>query len=223
MASSNGREGQENDKNDPNASTSSADSDSTFKNETESILRQFVYDRFEEETETEADEVPVSETARADALEELRSIGQENEPDSTAVRVSKKLREVGDVINLKYRDEFQDMISQLNITSLTAYSSFAEVAQRLFRNEITWSRIVALLCFGYEIAKQVLRDGLGGTYMRKIYQLFVDFIINERIAAWITQNGGWVRIFNTTSALISPPPLPPCNCPTELCLCNHVE
>ena len=86
MASSNGREGQENDKNDPNASTSSADSDSTFKNETESILRQFVYDRFEEETETEADEVPVSETARADALEELRSIGQENEPDSTAVK-----------------------------------------------------------------------------------------------------------------------------------------
>lgn len=184
-------EGEERNEN-KDTNPSSSESDCTLKNETESIVRQFVYDRFEEDTETNEGEVPVSETARADALEELRSIREENDPNSTAVRVSKKLREVGDEINLKYRDEFQDMISQLNITSSTAYTSFAEVAQRLFRPGISWSRIVALLCFGYEIAKHVLKNGLAGTYMRKIFQLIVDFIVHERIAAWIRQNGGWV-------------------------------
>lgn len=203
MASFEGEEGNNSDsnsdENNSNSSDSNPDTDSMLKTETASIVRQFVYDRFEEDIEggdaTIHDEVPVLETARPDALEELRSIREENDPDSTAVRVSRRLREIGDEIQIKYQDEFQDMINQLNLDSASAYKSFAEVARRLFRNGITWHRIVALLCFGYEIAMHVLRNGLAGTYMRKIYQLIVDFIVNERIAAWIAQHGGWVRLF----------------------------
>ncbi|XP_028397323.1 bcl-2 homologous antagonist/killer-like [Dendronephthya gigantea] len=196
MASFAGEGDSNSDENDSNTSLSDCDTDAMLKTETASIVRQFVYDRFEEENEgldsTGQDEIPVLETARPDALEELRSVREENDPDSTAVRVSRRLREIGDDIQHKYQDEFQDMINQLNLNSANAYKSFAEVARRLFRNGITWHRIVALLCFGYEIAKHVLINGLAGTYMRKIYQMIVDFIVNERIAAWITQNGGWL-------------------------------
>ncbi len=213
MASFAGEGDNSSDENDSNSSVSDPDPDTMLKTETASIVRQFVYDRFEEENEgidrTSEDEIPVLETARPDALEELRSVREENDPDSTAVRVSRRLREIGDEIQNKYQDEFQDMINQLNLTSANAHISFAEVARRLFKNGITWHRIVALLCFGYEIAKHVLRNGLAGTYMRKIYQLIVDFIVNERIAAWIAQNGGWVSV-NICSFIFSipPPPLP---------------
>jgi Bcl-2 antagonist/killer family protein len=196
MASFAGEGDNNSDENDSNSSISDPDSDTMLKTETASIVRQFVYDRFEEENEAidsaSQDEIPVLETARPDALEELRSVREENDPDSTAVRVSRRLREIGDEIQNKYQDEFQDMINQLNLTSANAYKSFAEVARRLFKNGITWHRIVALLCFGYEITKHVLRNGLAGTYMRKIYQMIVDFIVNERIAVWIAQHGGWV-------------------------------
>ena len=196
MASFAGEGDNNSDENDSNSIISDPDSDTMLKTETASIVRQFVYDRFEEENEAidsaSQDEIPVLETARPDALEELRSVREENDPDSTAVRVSRRLREIGDEIQNKYQDEFQDMINQLNLTSANAYKSFAEVARRLFKNGITWHRIVALLCFGYEITKHVLRNGLAGTYMRKIYQMIVDFIVNERIAVWIAQHGGWV-------------------------------
>jgi hypothetical protein len=196
MASFAGEGDNNSEENDSNSSISDPDSENMLKTETASIVRQFVYDRFEEENEgiesAGQDEIPVLETARPDALEELRSVREENDPDSTAVRVSRRLREIGDEIQHKYHEEFQDMVNQLNLTSANAYKSFAEVARRLFKNGITWHRIVALLCFGYEITKHVLRNGLAGTYMRKIYQLIVDFIVNERIGAWIAQNGGWV-------------------------------
>ena len=211
MASFAGKEDNNSEENNTNPNLSDTDTDDMLKTETTNIVRQFVYDRFEEESEaldaTNQDEIPVIETARPDALEELRSVREENDPDSTAVRVSRRLREIGDEIQIKYQDEFQDMINQLNLTSANAYKSFAEVARRLFRNGITWHRIVALLCFGYEIAKHVLRNGLAGTYMRKIYQLIVDFIVNERIAAWIAENGGWVS--EMLLVLNSPPPPPP--------------
>ena len=206
MASFAGEGESNSDENDSSSAISDGDTDTMLKTETANIVRQFVYDRFEEENEaldsTSQDEIPVLETARPDALEELRSVREENEPDSTAVRVSRRLREIGDEIQTKYQDEFQDMVKQLNLTSANAYKSFAEVARRLFKNGITWHRIVALLCFGYEIAKHVLRNGLAGTYMRKIYQLIVDFIMNERIAAWIIENGGWVSIL----IQVFPPP-----------------
>ena len=210
MASFAGEGDTNSDENVTNSSLSDSDTDAMLKTETASIVRQFVYDRFEEENEaldsTVQDEIPVLETARPDALEELRSVREENDPDSTAVKVSRRLREIGDEIHHKYREEFQEMINQLNLNSANAYKSFAEVARRLFKNGITWHRIVALLCFGYEIAKHVLRNGLAGTYMRKIYQLIVDFIVNERIAAWIAQHGGWVSILESISVL--PLPLP---------------
>lgn len=101
---------------------------------------------------------------------------------------------MGDVLNKKYHADFVDMTRNLGLTSTTAYSTFAKVAKRLFQNGINWGRIVALLLFGYEIAVTVIKnEAMGiGNFLRKIINFVVTFIIKEKIASWITNEGGWV-------------------------------
>lgn len=81
--------------------------------------------------------------------------------------------------------------NSLSLTPATAYETFAALARRLFRSGINWGRIVALLCFGYEIAVTVIRRGFSGNFLRRIIRFVVDFIFNERIARWIAEHGGW--------------------------------
>ena len=65
------------------------------------------------------------------------------------------------------------------------------VFSRLFKQGINWGRIAALLMFGYRIALDV---SVGvGEFLNKIIQALVKFIIGEKIAMWIAEQGGWVR------------------------------
>lgn len=157
--------------------------------DTEGVFRTFVYQRFQEETERGDDEVQF-DSARSDALEELRSFNDVQREDIN--RIGQRLGEVGDEIDAKYRDQFHEMIDSLSLTSDTAYETFARVARRLFRSGINWGRIIALLCFGYEIAITVIRRGFSGSFLRRIIKFIVDFIFRERIARWIAEHGGWV-------------------------------
>lgn len=161
--------------------------------ETEGVFRQFMYQRFQNVAIREEEEGlgDSAATARSDALEELRSCNNAS-PGSQIVVIGKRLGEVGDEIDAKYKSEFQEMIEQLNLTHATAYRTFADVARRLFRSGINWGRILALLCFGYEIAASVIRKGLSGDFLRRIIRFVVDFVFRERIARWIAENGGWV-------------------------------
>jgi len=90
------------------------------------------------------------------------------------------------------------MIGDLQMTSRTAYSTFAKVARRLIQQGITWGRIVALLLFGFEIAVSVLERGATGIrdFLHEIVDVVVKFIINEKIAQWIKDQGGWLAFLN---------------------------
>lgn len=160
------------------------------ESDTEGVFRTFLYHRFQEETERGDDDVQF-DRARSDALEELRSCNDERRQHIT--RIGQRLGEVGDEIDAKYRDQFHEMIEQLSLTSDTAYETFAAVTRRLFRSGINWGRIIALLCFGYEIAMTVIRRGFSGSFLRRIIRFVVDFVFRERIAVWIAEHGGWVR------------------------------
>ena len=65
---------------------------------------------------------------------------------------------------------------------------------RIFADDINWGRILTLLCFGYRMAIQVLRDHVGkfADFLRRIGQFLLKFLITERISRWIAENGGWV-------------------------------
>ena len=101
----------------------------------------------------------------------------------------------------RYHDTFSQMITNLNLSELgneRAYESFRKIAGRLFESGITWGRILALLCFGYEIAVTVIKQGVRGTakFLKSVIKLIVDFIVNEKIAKWIAKQGGWVSIYS---------------------------
>jgi Bcl-2 antagonist/killer family protein len=168
--------------------------------DTEGVFRTFVYRRFQEEIERGDDEVQF-DAARSDALEELRSCNDDQRQHIN--RIGQRLGEVGDEIDAKYRDQFHEMIDQLSLTSDTAYETFASVTRRLFRSGINWGRIIALLCFGYEIAIAVIRRGFSGSFLRRIIRYLVDFIFRERIARWIAEHGGWVSTVVATIFLVS--------------------
>lgn len=165
--------------------------------DTEGVFRHFMFQRFQDEAQRgeELGEMnSPSASARPDALEELRSCNDVHPFSQHVPVIGRRLGEIGDEIDAKYKDQFKDMIDSLSLTPATAYETFAAVARRLFRSGINWGRVVALLCFGYEIAVTVIRRGFSGSFLRRIIRFVVDFIFNERIARWIAQHGGWVSL-----------------------------
>ncbi|KAL9984751.1 hypothetical protein ACROYT_G007084 [Oculina patagonica] len=167
--------------------------------DTEGVFRHFMFQRFQDETQRDEELGEMSSpsaSARPDALEELRSCNDVHPFSQHVPVIGRRLGEIGDEIDAKYKDQFKDMIDSLSLTPATAYETFAAVARRLFRSGINWGRVVALLCFGYEIAVTVIRRGFSGSFLRRIIRFVVDFIFNERIARWIAQHGGWRAVLD---------------------------
>lgn len=102
-----------------------------------------------------------------------------------------------DVIVKSYHKTFYKLTIELDLTDefSFAYDTFVAVCKKMFRAEITWYHIVALLCFGSEIAVFVIKQGKPGVknFLEKVVHYVVEFMIKEEIAEWITMHGGWVR------------------------------
>lgn len=180
-------------------------------NETKEIFKNFVYRRLTSEIEKEASEgeldVPCLEPAVLNSLVEPNNDQSKKERDKSATDqevinfVGLTLASYGDEMQARYHDTFSQMITNLNLSELgneRAYESFRKIAGRLFESGITWGRILALLCFGYEIAVTVIKQGVRGTakFLKSVIKLIVDFIVNEKIAKWIAKQGGWVSIYS---------------------------
>ena len=111
--------------------------------------------------------------------------------------VAKCLQQIGDDLTANRR--LNTLIGRMQVTSGTAFETFASVAAQIFDDgKINWGRIVTLFYFAYELAKQVLFDG---SLIKTIIGWVVRFI-SERLAKWISDRGGWVsENFNTFSVL----------------------
>eukprot|EP00794_Sanderia_malayensis_P013003 gene13003-14342_t len=172
--------------------------DEEFKEETENIFKGFMYHRLTSRIEQEADggHFSVGQIPKP-VLQELETVSSQEEKKSKEQQVlGKTLAEMGDQLNRKYHSQLVDMTKSLGLTSETAYATFAKIAKRLFQNGINWGRIVALLCFGYEIAMSVIKSKTRsvGTFLKKIVNFVVSFIIQEKISNWIANHGGWVCV-----------------------------
>jgi hypothetical protein len=70
---------------------------------------------------------------------------------------------------------------------------------RLFRDGgITWGRVITLLCFGYRIAVTVIQRGIRG-FFSNVVGFIVKFVLTEKIAKWIAEQGGWVCVIYHSS------------------------
>ncbi|RMB95741.1 hypothetical protein DUI87_27854 [Hirundo rustica rustica] len=104
--------------------------------------------------------------------------------------VRQALREAGDEFELRYRRAFSDLTSQLHITPSTAYQSFEQVVNELFRDGVNWGRIVAFFSFGGALCvESVVKE------MRVLVKRIVSWMttyLTDHLDPWIQENGGWV-------------------------------
>ncbi|XP_075632332.1 bcl-2 homologous antagonist/killer isoform X1 [Balearica regulorum gibbericeps] len=149
--------------------------------ETEEVFRSYAFYRYQQEREERGEEVPM------DA--EIEEIQQE--VGSTGSLVGRRLAIIGDDINERYDAEFRYMLKSLQPTKDNAYEYFTRIASSLFESGINWGRVIALLGFGYHMAIHVCQHGMPG-FFRRIAHYVAEFMLRNRIAQWIAQQGGWV-------------------------------
>ncbi|XP_011661300.1 bcl-2 homologous antagonist/killer [Strongylocentrotus purpuratus] len=164
------------------------DTEENVIEQTEMIVRNFFHQRLAMDMQDQTNDINIS-TPRIPELQNFTA-----DPLSPTSRVGRRLAQIGDQIDAQYEGEFRQMIQMLHITPSTAYQAFAGVARRLFIKGINWGRISALLMFGYRIARDVMTSV--GDFFHKIVGDLVRFIISERIATWIAQQGGWISALN---------------------------
>ncbi|XP_074921017.1 bcl-2 homologous antagonist/killer [Chelonoidis abingdonii] len=149
--------------------------------ETEEVFRSYAFHRYQQEREEGGGEVPMDP--------EIAEIQQE--PGSTSNQVGRRLAIIGDDINMRYDAEFQNMLKTLQPTKDNAYEYFTKIASSLFDSGINWGRVIALLGFGYRMAIHVYQHGVTG-FLRSIARYVAEFVLRNRIAQWIADQGGWV-------------------------------
>ncbi|XP_074833401.1 bcl-2 homologous antagonist/killer [Carettochelys insculpta] len=149
--------------------------------ETEEVFQSYAFYRYQQEREEGGEEVPMDP--------EIAEIQQE--PGSTSNLVGRRLAIIGDDINMRYDAEFRNMLKTLQPTKDNAYEYFIKIATSLFESGINWGRVIALLGFGYRMAIHVYQHGVTG-FLRSITRYVVEFVLRNRIAQWIAQQGGWV-------------------------------
>ncbi|XP_030077102.1 bcl-2 homologous antagonist/killer [Microcaecilia unicolor] len=149
--------------------------------ETEEVFRSYAFHRYQMERQENAEEVPVDP--------EITEIS--GQLSSTANDVGRRLAFIGDDINMRYDNEFQEMLKHLQPNMDNAYDYFRRIATSLFESGINWGRVIALLGFGYRMAIHVYQNGVRG-FLSRIARFVAEFIVRNSIARWIAQQGGWV-------------------------------
>lgn len=115
-----------------------------------------------------------------------------DDKSDTYKNVSAKLNTIAQEIDQRYSKEFEEMIDLLKVNSSTAYEAFAGVAKTMLSGGISWSKVIALLVFGYRMARRVV-DLAIPNFLQNIVGYMVTFIC-KHVAKWIAARGGWVAI-----------------------------
>lgn len=158
----------------------SSSSEAQVALDTEEVFRSYVYHRHQQEQAEGAEVAPDPEM-----------VTLAPEPSSTMGQVGRQLAIIGDDINRRYDAEFQAMLEQLQPTADNAYEYFIKIAKSLFESGINWGRVVALLGFGYRLALYLYRRGRTG-FLGLVTRFVAKFMLQNSIARWIAQRGGWV-------------------------------
>ncbi|KAJ8390522.1 hypothetical protein AAFF_G00103190 [Aldrovandia affinis] len=168
------------DQNENNGDVLPPDTEEHVVEETEEVFCSYVFYRYNQERE-QGDKLPSDP--------EIMAL----QPDKTSqmCRVGQQLAVIGDDINRRYDLNFMEMLSQLALTPDNAYDYFCKIAKSLFDSGINWGRVIALLSFGYRMALHVFQQGMTG-FLSRIARFIGDFLLRNRIAQWIAQQGGWV-------------------------------
>ncbi|XP_032861967.1 apoptosis regulator BAX-like [Tyto alba] len=70
--------------------------------------------------------------------------------------------------------------------------ALAEISEQLFQDSINWGRIIVFFYFTYRVVWQAL---WGDHPLRTILDWAISFL-QQRLSAWIRDQGGWASIFS---------------------------
>lgn len=108
-------------------------------------------------------------------------------------KVYQTVRKLGDEFeNKQDSSDFHEMVTSLQITPETAYSTFTTVTNEMFSNGVNWGRVVALIGFGGALSVECVTRN-----MPQLVDSIVDWVatyMNTNLKAWISANGGWVSV-----------------------------
>ncbi|KAK2825273.1 hypothetical protein Q7C36_019200 [Tachysurus vachellii] len=115
--------------------------------------------------------------------------------------VKEALRDSANEFEQRYTRAFSDMSSQLHITPVTVYQSFASVMHEVFRDSVNWGRIVGLFVFGGALCVECVEKEMS-TLVPRIAE-WMTIYLDTNIQPWIQEQGGWERfaeIYGSDSA-----------------------
>lgn len=126
-------------------------------------------------------------------------IGKGNDLDQWfMIRMEKLINVQADYAVRNHHQRFHRITAQLKLDHEIpfAYNTFVKICKKLFDEEISWHRILALICFGAEIGVSIIKHGRPGVekFLNKVVYYVVEFTVKEEIAHWISQHGGWMAI-----------------------------
>jgi len=99
------------------------------------------------------------------------------------------MRTLGDELENRYREVFDEMCDELHVTLSSAYPTFVGVTNELFAEGFQWGRFVALFAFGGALAVQCVY-----TEMPHLVDSIVEWVstyVDEKLAEAMLENGGW--------------------------------
>ncbi|KAM7032728.1 bcl-2 homologous antagonist/killer isoform 2-T2 [Acridotheres tristis] len=160
--------------------------------EAEEVFRSFAFHLYQQEREERGAELPPDPE-----IEQIQLDLQ-----NTNSQVGQRLAIIGDDIYRRYDADFRTMLAGLQLTPDNAYKHFKEIASSLFDSGINWGRVIALLAFGYRMAIHVWQSGVGG-FLRRIARYLGEFMLQNSIASWIAQQGGWRAVLLRENRLVT--------------------
>ncbi|KAM7404232.1 hypothetical protein PAMP_011599 [Pampus punctatissimus] len=105
--------------------------------------------------------------------------------------VKEALRDSANEFELRYARAFSDLHHQLHITPATAYQSFENVMDEVFRDGVNWGRIVGLFAFGGALCVECVEKEMSPLVGRIIE--WMTLYLDNHIQPWIQSQGGWER------------------------------
>ncbi|XP_059138642.1 apoptosis regulator Bcl-2-like, partial [Physella acuta] len=103
--------------------------------------------------------------------------------------VQAAMRNLGDEFEERFRNRFNDLIEQLNITDNNAYDTFKIIVDETFSDGVNWGRIVALLGFaGCFVVYCFVHNK---SHLADNVVEWVTLYIDTNLQEWLTSNDKW--------------------------------
>lgn len=106
--------------------------------------------------------------------------------------VNAALRDSAEEFEKLFAQAFSNLSSQLDITPDTAYQSFKDVMDEVFKDGVNWGRIVGLFAFGGVLCVECAEKDASELVCR--IADWMTTYLDEHINPWIQSQGGWVSM-----------------------------